>query len=66
MLQSFREYVEIREGLWLADKNAVLGLSRLVAKNPVKQIQKLKPFKIPTIKYPKAPKIPQIKPFGSV
>ena len=26
---TFREYVQMREGLWLADKNAVPGMSKL-------------------------------------
>lgn len=69
MIISFGEYVRIREGLWLPDQNAVMGYSRLISKNPekAKKIQKLKPFKIQKIKLPGLhPKVPQIKPFGSV
>lgn len=64
MIISFGEYVIMREGLWLPDENAVMGYSRLISKKPEKpkQIQKLKPFKIPKIKLPGL----QIKPFGSV
>jgi hypothetical protein len=48
--RSFREYCELREGLWLADKNAVPGMSKI---NPFPTTQaelkrtRAKPMKIP-------------------
>ena len=41
-MMTFREYVQMREGLWLADKNAAPGMSRM---NPFPATQaRLKPI----------------------
>jgi hypothetical protein len=50
---TFSEYVAMREGLWLNDKNAVVGLSKIAPPRPPK---KTRPPTPPKIKPPHVPK----------
>ncbi|MFN7804679.1 MAG: hypothetical protein ACK5TO_11720 [Planctomycetaceae bacterium] len=44
-MKTFQEWLAIREGLWLNDKNAVIGMSNI---NPLLQKKaKVKPLKLP-------------------
>ena len=52
-MMTFAEYVAMREGLWLNDKNAVVGLSKIDPPTPPKKTRPLTP---PKIKPPHAPK----------
>lgn len=52
-MMTFAEYVAMREGLWLNDKNAVVGLSKIAPPTPPK---KTKPPTPPKIKPPHVPK----------
>ena len=47
-MKTFREWLAMREGLWLNDKNAVVGMSNI---NPLLQKKaKVKPLKLPKAK----------------
>lgn len=50
-MMTFAEYVAMREGLWLNDKNAVVGLSKIAPPKPPKKTKptptpKIKPFHV--------------------
>jgi hypothetical protein len=57
-MMTFTEYLQFREGLWLNDKKALLGLSRLdsIPKRPKPKPLQFKPF-VPKIR----PAVPKIK-----
>lgn len=52
-MRTFAEYVAMREGLWLNDKNAVVGLSKIAPPKPPKTAR---PTPMPKIKPPHVPK----------
>ena len=52
-MMTFTEYVAMREGLWLNDKNAIVGLSKIAPPTPPK---KTRPPTPPKIKPPHVPK----------
>ena len=54
MMMTFAEYVAMREGLWLNDKNAVVGLSKTPPPKPPKTARPMPP---PKIKPPHVPKV---------
>ena len=60
-MKSFKEYCEIQEGLWLSDKNALPGMSKL---NP--QLPMRTPIKPPKPFVPKPPKLVRLKPTTSI
>lgn len=45
-MMTFNEYVSMREGLWLNDKNAVVGLSKIAPPKPPKTARPTPPPKI--------------------
>ncbi|ETN80225.1 hypothetical protein NECAME_18028 [Necator americanus] len=53
-MMTFAEYVAMREGLWLNDKNAVVGLSKTPPPKPPKTARPMPP---PKIKPPHVPKV---------
>lgn len=58
---TFDEYCQYREGLWLADKNAVVGLSRIAPPKPLQKTRQPVPPRIKPVHAP-AP----AKPMGEV
>lgn len=52
-MMKFREYIRLREGLWLPDERAVVGLSKI---RPPKPPEPPKPRKKPPVKVLPSPK----------
>jgi hypothetical protein len=51
-MKTFAEYVAMQEGLWLNDKNAVVGLSRTAPPTPPKKVKKPTPPKLNPVHAP--------------
>lgn len=60
-MMTFGEYCHYREGLWLNDKNAVVGLSKIAPPKPPKKARQSAPPRIKPVHAP-APE----KPMGEV
>jgi hypothetical protein len=63
-MRTFAEYCQdrqYREGLWLNDKNAIVGLSKIAPPTPIKQPKPPAPPKIKPVRMPAPP-----KPMGEV
>jgi len=55
IMMKFSEFVQIKEGLWLNDKNAIVGMSRLPPPTPPKKKKSVAPLPKPmqpTFKFP--------------
>ncbi len=64
-MMTFTDYMAMREGLWLADKNAVLGMSRVNPYPPAgsgRHPASPTPVKPPKPTVPKAPGVAPTKP----
>ncbi len=56
-MMTFYEYVKLKEGLWLNDKNAIVGLSRLPPPpTPPKKKKLVAALPKPIVPIPSAPK----------
>jgi hypothetical protein len=53
---TFGEYCQYREGLWLNDKNAVVGLSKIAPPKPPKKTRQPAPPRIKPVAAPPPPK----------
>jgi hypothetical protein len=60
-MRTFEEYCRYREGLWLNDKNAIVGLSKIAPPTPIKKPKPPAPLKLKPVRMPAPP-----KPMGEV